>query len=358
MNSEAKVGAFSLAGAAILAGMISFMGTFNFGSKGYNLTVVYPDAQGLIKGAAVRYAGVQIGTVKDIQVVNDKASVLTEIDEKIQLPKGAEFGISADGVMGEKFVNIMPPKNISNGYIIQETTVDGSVGGSVDDFLAQSTILLARVGEIVNNLENMLMNETIQKSMRDGAVNLTQVTENLKGITKHLQGITGVIDGVSQEPGTAQALRETISNVRDTSAGAKRMMNTISDVDVCVDAGHNMDDHWRGSMGLIFKPSDENYVYLGGYDIGDENKFDAYAGHKIGALGITAGAMQGDFGVGLSYDVIKQFKIYSQLYDFDNHKIRFGGEIKLNDKISVYGETMDLRNGTKKEVYAGVRARF
>lgn len=359
MNSETKVGALTLGGAAILAGMISFFGAFNFGDKGYNLTIVYPDAQGLMNGAEVRYAGVHVGTVKSIQVVNNKASVVAEISDSIKLPQGAIFGVGADGVMGEKFVSIMPPRELVGGYIGKDTSVNGDAGGSVDNFLAQSTELLNRVGNIVDNLDKMLTNETMQKSLAAGAKNLTEVTENLKNVTAHLNGIVGVIDGVSQEPETAQAIRETVYNVRDTSAGAKKMMKTLTDVEVDVDAGHSMQgDDWRGSLGVTLHPSQRDSVYVGGYDIGDKNKFDFIVGRQFGAAGVSVGSMQGEFGVGLSYDVIKNFRIYTQLYDLDDRKVKVGAEIPLNKNVSVYGESMDVRHGTKRETYAGMRAKF
>ena len=38
--------------------------------------------------------------------------------------------------------------------------------------------------------------------------------------------------------------------------------------------------------------------------------------------------------------------------------MRIGAEIPLNKNVSVCGETMDARHGTKRETYAGMRARF
>ena len=67
--------------------------------------------------------------------------------------------------------------------------------------------------------------------------------------------------------------------------------------------------------------------------------------------------MQGEFGVGLSYDLSKDFKLYSQVYDFDNTKVRLGGEYRWNNNFSLYGETMDVR-GNKTNTYMGVRTYF
>ena len=114
-SSEVKVGAFALGGAVVLAGIITFMGAFSFGKKGYELRINYPQVSGLMPGHVVRYAGVQVGTVKKINVAHDKVEVITEINDDIKIPQGATFTISSDGIMGEKFVSVIPPANQGNG---------------------------------------------------------------------------------------------------------------------------------------------------------------------------------------------------------------------------------------------------
>ena len=44
-SSEVKVGAFALGGAVVLAGIITFMGAFSFGKKGYELRINYPQVR-------------------------------------------------------------------------------------------------------------------------------------------------------------------------------------------------------------------------------------------------------------------------------------------------------------------------
>ena len=53
-TSEVKVGAFALGGAIALAGIITFMGAFSFGKKGYELRIDYPQVSGLMPGHVVR----------------------------------------------------------------------------------------------------------------------------------------------------------------------------------------------------------------------------------------------------------------------------------------------------------------
>ena len=100
-TSEVKVGAFALGGAIALAGIITFMGAFSFGKKGYELRIDYPQVSGLMPGHVVRYAGVQVGTVKKLNVSPDKVEVIAEIDDNIKIPQGSVFTIAAAGIMGE-----------------------------------------------------------------------------------------------------------------------------------------------------------------------------------------------------------------------------------------------------------------
>ena len=56
-TSEIKVGAVTIGGLIIFLAIITFLGMFNFISKGYNIDVMFQNVGGLQEGAFVRYAG-------------------------------------------------------------------------------------------------------------------------------------------------------------------------------------------------------------------------------------------------------------------------------------------------------------
>ena len=153
-SSEVKVGAFAIGGAVVLAGIITFMGAFSFGKNGYKLYIDYPRVSGLMPGHVVRYAGVNVGTVKDIQVKPGKVAVVVEINDDIKIPQGAIFTIAADGIMGEKFVNVVPPANLGQGFIAEDSTLKGIPGGGMEEFFANSGDLMKRVDNIASAFEN------------------------------------------------------------------------------------------------------------------------------------------------------------------------------------------------------------
>lgn len=420
-SSEVKVGAFALGGAVVLAGIITFMGAFSFGKKGYELRIDYPQVSGLMPGHVVRYAGVQVGTVKDIKVAPDKVEVIAEINDDIKIPQGALFTIAADGIMGEKFVSVVPPAQQSGGYIAEGSTLKGTPGGGMDEFFASSGDLVKRMENIASAFENVFGDKEVQESMKSGFKNMNDIAENMNTFTKvmadvavtnqqditsmihqinelsqrmngtaaHIESIMAGVDNngktgqnvaaiaqnmadtskrmenivqslesVATDPATQQSLKETLVNVKETSARANKILGTLTEAKVSADYGYAAKGgDWRGNLGVTLRPSDDAFLYMGGYDIGDANKFDFIFGKQLGNAAVSMGAMQGDFGVGLSYDLSKDFKLYSQLYDFDDAKVRVGGEFKLNDNFSLYGETMDVR-GNKSNTYMGVRTYF
>ena len=420
-SSEVKVGAFALGGAVVLAGIITFMGAFSFGKKGYELRINYPQVSGLMPGHVVRYAGVQVGTVRKLNVAPDKVEVITEIDDNIKIPQGAVFTIASDGIMGEKYVHIVPPTKPGQGFISAGSSLKGTPGGGMDEFFANSGDLMKRLENIAAAFENVFGDKEVQASMKSGFRNMQGITENMntftkvmadvavanqqditqmihqineltqrmnstasyiesimKGVdnngetgrnlaaiaknmadtTQRMENIVQVLETVAKDPVTQESLKETLVNVKETSAKANKIMGALTEAKLSADAGYSAKgSDWRGNLGVTISPSENNFLYMGGYDIGEANKFDFIMGHQMGNTAVSMGAMQGEFGVGLSYDLSRDFKLYSQLYDFDDAKVRVGGELRLTDNFSLYGETMDVR-GTKRDTYMGVRTYF
>ena len=420
-SSEVKVGAFALGGAVVLAGIITFMGAFSFGKKGYELRINHPQVSGLMPGHVVRYAGVQVGTVRKLNVAPDKVEVITEIDDNIKIPQGAVFTIASDGIMGEKYVHIIPPTKPGQGFISAGSSLKGTPGGGMDEFFANSGDLMKRLENIAAAFENVFGDKEVQASMKSGFRNMQGITENMntftkvmadvavanqqditqmihqineltqrmnstasyiesimKGVdnngetgrnlaaiaknmadtTQRMENIVQVLETVAKDPVTQESLKETLVNVKETSAKANKIMGALTEAKISADAGYSAKgSDWRGNLGVTISPSEKNFLYMGGYDIGEANKFDFIMGHQMGNTAVSMGAMQGEFGVGLSYDLSRDFKLYSQLYDFDDAKVRVGGELRLTDNFSLYGETMDVC-GTKRDTYMGVRTYF
>ena len=340
-SSEVKVGAFALGGAVVLAGIITFMGAFSFGKKGYELRIDYPQVSGLMPGHVVRYAGVQVGTVKKINVAPDKVEVVAEINDDIKIPQGAVFTNDIAQNMNT-FTKVMADVAVTNQQ-------------DITSMIHQINELSQRMNGTAAHIESIMAG--VDNNGKTGE-NVAAIAQNMADTSKRMENIVEVLETVAKDPVTQQSLKETLVNVKETSARANKILGTLTEAKVSADYGYAAKGgDWRGSLGVTLRPSDEAFLYMGGYDIGDANKFDFVFGKQLGNAAVSMGAMQGEFGVGLSYDLSKDFKLYSQVYDFDNTKVRLGGEYRWNNNFSLYGETMDVR-GNKTNTYMGVRTYF
>ena len=424
-TSETKVGALTLGGAVILAGMISFLGAFKLFDGGYDLHVSYPSVNGLQVGSAVRYAGVPIGSVKAARVEPDQVVITMHVNKGVQIPQEAEFSIGSDGVMGEKFVDVRPPKKYSGVYVKPGSSLTGQSSSDINDFMANSAKVLEKVEGIADALNNVFGDKEVQKSMRDGFINAREISNNLNKFTKvmadsakenqaeiknmiaqfnqmsvrlnsamahveslmegvdangqtgrnvavmaqnlavtskNLEDISQTLADVARDPQTKEDLQATIHNARGVTERANKIlgMGDGMKVKAHVDVFHDIKgSDWRSNFGVRFdKQKRGTFGYLGASSIGNDTKLDLYLGKRFHGLDVSAGAMQGKFGVGLGYEFNPKFRIYSQLYDFDDSKLRFGGEFMIKNNMFLVGESLDLLHGSRRDVYVGLRAYF
>ena len=109
ISSEAKVGLFVLVGFLILGYMSVQVGKGGLSlKKGYSVDVVFDSAAGLGRDASVQIAGVEVGRVESIKLKDGKALVTLRITPDVKLEKDVTATIKTHGVLGDKYVEIIP----------------------------------------------------------------------------------------------------------------------------------------------------------------------------------------------------------------------------------------------------------
>ena len=97
------LGILALGYLSIKLGRVSFLG-----STGYVVYVDFPGTGGLKSGSAVEIAGVEIGRVESIALVDYQARVAIRMQSGIKLQDDAIASIKTKGLIGEKYVRISP----------------------------------------------------------------------------------------------------------------------------------------------------------------------------------------------------------------------------------------------------------
>jgi phospholipid/cholesterol/gamma-HCH transport system substrate-binding protein len=173
---EFKVGIFVFIGLVILTMLVMLIGDIKNMLAAYRLDIVFSFVNGVKIGAPVRYAGVDIGQVNDLKVIGEgpgsKVAVKTLIRRGVKIPVDSQVWINTLGILGEKYIEIMPGK--SSQVFQAGTTLAGNDPVSMQEFgeLAKS---------VVTKLDQGL------SDFRTLAISLNSLTLNLDDALGHIK---------------------------------------------------------------------------------------------------------------------------------------------------------------------------
>jgi phospholipid/cholesterol/gamma-HCH transport system substrate-binding protein len=107
-----KLGVFVLSGLSLLILTLYIVGRNQslFGS-GLELQTRFRAVNGLVTGNNVRYAGIEVGTVRRIELLNDTVVEVTmSLEEKMKtiIRANAVTRLGTDGLIGKRVINILP----------------------------------------------------------------------------------------------------------------------------------------------------------------------------------------------------------------------------------------------------------
>jgi phospholipid/cholesterol/gamma-HCH transport system substrate-binding protein len=97
------LGVLALGYLSIKLGRVSF-----FGTGGYLINADFPSVGGLKPGSSVEIAGVEIGRVESIGLMNYEARVVLRVDPDVKIQEDSIASIKTKGLIGEKYIRINP----------------------------------------------------------------------------------------------------------------------------------------------------------------------------------------------------------------------------------------------------------
>jgi phospholipid/cholesterol/gamma-HCH transport system substrate-binding protein len=106
---ELSVGIFLLIGIFCLGYLSIKLARMEIlGEGGYDIHAAFTNVGGLKKGASVVIAGVEVGRVKSIAMVDYEAKVILTLPNTLEIQEDAIASIKTKGLIGEKFIQITP----------------------------------------------------------------------------------------------------------------------------------------------------------------------------------------------------------------------------------------------------------
>jgi len=184
---EMKVGVFVFIGIIILAVFVLSLGGFKTWASGYEINFLFNFVNGVKIGAPVRFAGVDVGEVKRINFIipngeeANKVQITGYVKREVKIPADSTVWVNTLGLLGEKYVEVMPGKNykqcLANGQAlvgndpIAMHEVAQLAKNVVDDL--DASIVKIKNGE--GTIGRLLVDDSIYKDI-EAAINYKQGT--------------------------------------------------------------------------------------------------------------------------------------------------------------------------------------
>lgn len=157
-NLEVKVGFFVLAGLAAVAALIVAFGKFgNYLKKTYPIVVEFQDARDILKNSKVLWRGAQIGVVADTPTYHageDFVELTLKIDKGIEIPTGSKFRIDQYGMLGDRFVRVVPPENPDGTFLASGARVKGEQEAGLNAMLASAGPALEEIRSAARRVDD------------------------------------------------------------------------------------------------------------------------------------------------------------------------------------------------------------
>lgn len=249
--NNVRLGAFVLAGLTFIIVLLYLIGKNQhlFGSS-FVLKVQLDNVQGLKSGNNVRYAGIDVGTVKKINILNDTTmEVEMVIDELVKpvIHKNAIVSIRTDGLVGNKVVEISSSKTLAppveDGDVLSSRkSIDTdemlrTLSKTNNDLAIITEGLKTTIGKINNStaLWNLLNEEGIPNHLKKSAYNIHQATDKANRMIADLQSIVlgvkngkGSLGAIVTDTALAQNLNAAVLKIKNVGDQADRLSQQIS----------------------------------------------------------------------------------------------------------------------------------
>ena len=174
---ELKVGVFVFIALVILLTFVLLIGDFKTWTSGHRINFIFNFANGVKIGAPVRFAGVDIGEVKAINFIfspeeqKSKVKITGWVRKEVKMPADSTIWINTLGLLGEKYIEIMPGKDYSR-YIVAEDTLIGNEPMAMHELNQLAKTVVTDIDEAIVKIKNkegtlgkLLYDDTIYKEL-------------------------------------------------------------------------------------------------------------------------------------------------------------------------------------------------
>lgn len=234
-----RVGLFLAVGLAAVATLVVYFGRLGEGIRRYyDLRVEFPNASGLLNGASVLLAGARVGTVASApQILPDMQGVFVrlKIYEEVRIPQTAIFRVGSSGLLGDRFVEILPGADAADAPAIAPgSTVQGrgdsggfaELSDSAGDLIQEVRQAVQSINDLARKLDSELLSAPTLERVR---ATIAHIEKSSAAISEASVKFDGILEQAGQAvAGAGSALasaQSAAAEIRTLAADARALLH-------------------------------------------------------------------------------------------------------------------------------------
>ena len=252
-SRELKVGVLAIVCLVILYFGFNFLKGINIFSPTKVYVGTFDRINGLTAQAPVYIKGYQVGLVESIQYDFKQYPAFTvnvSIDKTIELPRGTQMALVADGLLGGGAIELQLPNmpNRAMPYQKGDTLPTQIVPGLIDNLqtgiLANLDSLLAEANTLLASLNDQMSEGSLYATLQ----NIEQITQNLAISSKDLRALTHnqLPTIMDKADATIQGLNDIVEDVK-----AANIQGTVGMVDSTLNTLNAALQSQEGTVGML-----------------------------------------------------------------------------------------------------------
>lgn len=171
------------------------IGVLRFDRSRYNdYTVYFYDVSGLSRKSDVQIAGVKVGWVENIELINNGQQVraLVKVLKEYKLYNDAYGIIRQDGLLGSKYLEIIPGdpllSTVKPGGILMKPSKEPV---AIDNILSEFQSIAHNLHEITNSFKDAFGGDIGTQRLERALESFTQATENFTNAARSVNNLIG-----------------------------------------------------------------------------------------------------------------------------------------------------------------------
>ncbi|MBI2338787.1 MAG: MCE family protein [Deltaproteobacteria bacterium] len=301
LTPQRKAGLFALIVIFILGYItIRLSKTSLFPGGSYIIYAVVDEATGLTKKTPVQIAGVPVGFLNDVELLNgNKAQLSLAIQRGVRVSKDVEVRIRTIGFLGDTYIDLYQPGEIRETLKSKDTVGKVSFQGDISSLTGQLSDIAADVKAITATMRTLMAGEdssfarslqniekitdSLSRLSTQNEGNLNAIIANMKAVSENLNALVarnmgnvdatldnihvatdkinrgeGTIGRLIHDDETVEKLNESLDNLNGLLGGANKLS---------VDVGYHTEylgetQDFKHYVSLALKPKPDKYFLL------------------------------------------------------------------------------------------------